>query len=98
MRRVVTLLLLALAFGCEISSSVKAPSKNYFVKYFGLNVNQKAVGLIVNNAGTFYILGNSRPPSIATQQTITTQQIYLTKANALDDTIWQTTYGSSSAE
>jgi len=98
MRRVVTLLFLALAFGCETSSSVKAPSKNYFVKYFGPNGNQKAVGLIVNNDGTFYILGNSRPPAIATQQTTASQQIYLAKANALGDTIWQTTYGSSSAE
>lgn len=89
MTRIITIFLSALIVGCDTSSNIKPPNKNYFVKYFGGDGNQKAVGLIVNQDGTFYILGNSRSSTAALQQ------VYLAKANALGDTIWQTTYGNA---
>jgi hypothetical protein len=89
MKSVIPILLLAFVFGCDTSSNIKSPNKNYFVKYFGGDGNQKAVGLIANDDGTFYILGNSRVSTTALQQ------VYLAKANALGDTIWQTTYGKN---
>src|SRR6478609_2460584 len=92
MRGAVTILLVVLVLGCDTSSSVKPPNKNYFVKYFGGDGNQKAVGLIANDDGTFYILGNSRTA------TDSLQKIYLAKANAVGDTIWETTYGDAEME
>ncbi|HTH55082.1 MAG TPA: hypothetical protein VL728_03505 [Cyclobacteriaceae bacterium] len=89
MKRIGTIFLLALFFGCDTSSNIKPPNKNYFVKYFGGEGNQKAVGLIANDDGTFYILGNSRVSTGAMQQ------VYLAKATALGDTLWQTTYGNA---
>lgn len=85
---VILLLLLALTFGCDTSSNVKPPDKSYFVKYFGSDGNQHAVGLIVNTDGTFFILGNS------TKATGANQQVYLAKADAQGNLIWQTTYGT----
>lgn len=85
----ILLFFLALAFGCDTSSNVTPPDKNYFVKYFGGDGNQKAVGLIVNTDGTFFILGNS------TKATGANQQVYLAKADAQGNLIWQTTYGTA---
>jgi hypothetical protein len=80
---------LIIAFGCDTASTVKAPGKNYFVKYFGGDGNQHAVGLITNKDGSFFILGNSR---IATDSL---QKIYLAKANAEGNLLWQITYGDA---
>lgn len=89
MKQIGAIFLLALIFGCDTTSNIKPPNKSYFVKYFGGQGNQKAVGLIANDDGTFYILGNSR------ESTNDLQKVYLAKANALGDTLWQTTYGNA---
>ena len=76
-----------MVLACDTPSNIKPPDKNYFVKYFGGDGNQQAVGLIVNTDGTFFILGNSRT-SVTDEQ-----RVYLAKADAQGNLIWQTTYG-----
>lgn len=85
-------ILLIIALGCDTASTIKPPGRNYFVKYFGGDGNQHAVGLIVNGDGTFFILGNSR---VATDSL---QKIYLAKADAQGNLMWQTTYGDAEME
>ena len=87
-----SLLFIFLVLACDTPSSIKPPDKNYFVKYFGGDGNQQAVGLIVNADGTFFILGNSRK-SVGVEQ-----QVYLAKADAQGNLIWQTTYGKEDIE
>src|SRR5581483_8392553 len=86
------LFLLTSAFACDTASNIKPPDKNYFVKYYGGDGNQTAVGLIVNSDGSFFILGNSR---VAVGEP---QQVYLAKADARGNLIWQVTYGKSEME
>ncbi len=83
---------LVIAFACDTTSNIKPPGRNYFVKYFGGDGNQTAVGLIANSDGTFFILGNSRV--VASD----TQKVYLAKADAQGNLIWQTTYGDAELE
>src|SRR6185369_5878331 len=77
----------AFLFACDTASNVPSPNKNYFIKYFGGDGDQIAKDLIVNNDGTFFILGNSIPPDG------TTKKVYLAKANALGELISQITFG-----
>ena len=88
----VIFILLVIAFGCDTAYNIKPPGKNYFIKYYGGDGNQYAVGLIANSDGTFFILGNSR---LATDSL---QKIYLAKADAQGNLIWQTTYGDAEME
>ncbi|MBI1769316.1 MAG: hypothetical protein HYR67_13175 [Bacteroidetes bacterium] len=87
-----SIIFIFLILACDTPSSIKPPDKNYFVKYFGGEGNQQAVGLIVNADGTFFILGNSRTSISASQQ------VYLAKADARGNLIWQTTYGKNNTE
>jgi hypothetical protein len=85
----IVFIFLVAVFSCDTTSNIKPPDKSYFVKYFGGEGNQKAVGLIVNSDGTFFILGNSR------SATGVNQQVYLAKADAEGNRVWETTYGST---
>ncbi|MGC4021640.1 MAG: hypothetical protein QM734_06710 [Cyclobacteriaceae bacterium] len=67
---------LVLAFGCETTSNLRSPNKDYFIKYYGGDGNQYAVDMIANSDGTFYILGNSVPAQGQNQQ------VYLAKVDA----------------
>jgi len=80
-------MLLTLLFACDTTSNTPSPGKNYFIKYFGGDGNQTAVDLILNNDGTFFILGNSIRSAGANQR------VYLAKADAQGRLIWQKTYG-----
>lgn len=87
------LIVLIIAFGCDTTSNIKQPGKNYFVKYFGRDGNQRAVRLIYHdNDGTFFILGNSRiaPDSL--------QKIYLAHADAQGNVLAETYYGDAEME
>src|SRR5689334_11469027 len=77
----------AFLFGCDTTSNVQPPNKNYFIKYFGGDGNQTAKDLIVNKDGTFFILGNSILSDGATKK------VYLAKANAVGELISHITYG-----
>ena len=78
--------LLLFIWGCDKPSNMDTPDKNYFLKYYGQDGNQTAVDLIANADGTFFILGNSKRLSSDTLS------IYLAKANALGEMLWQKTY------
>jgi hypothetical protein len=91
-RHYIALFFLSLAFACDTSSNIKPPDQSYFIKFFGGDGNQQAVGLIVNTDGTFFILGNSR------KATGEVQKVYLAKADAQGKLMWQTTYGNVEME
>jgi len=83
---------LIFVFACDTASNIKSPNKNYFIKYFGGDGDQRAVDLIVNTDGTFYILGNSRT------STDSIQKVYLAHANAQGEVIKQITFGTVEME
>ncbi|MBS1558793.1 MAG: hypothetical protein JST69_08680 [Bacteroidetes bacterium] len=90
--RVVSSVIVFLIFvfvSCDTKMNVKNPAQNYYIKYFGGEGSQHAVGLIANPDGTFYILGNSRAAVDSLQK------IYLAKANAAGDVVWQRTFNES---
>src|SRR6267154_985080 len=91
-RQIYVLVFFTFLFACDTASNIKSPDKNYFIKYFGGDGDQKAVDLIVNADGTFYILGNSR----ASKDSI--QKVYLVHANAQGELIKQITYGTVEME
>lgn len=78
--------LLLFFLGCDKPSNMSLPDKNYFLKYYGEDGSQTAVDLIVNDDGSFFILGNSKKLSSDTLK------IYLAKADALGNMVWQKTY------
>ncbi|MBS1682473.1 MAG: hypothetical protein JST48_12240 [Bacteroidetes bacterium] len=88
----IVIFIAALMFGCETSSTLKSPAKDYFVKYYGGDGNQFATDLIVGDDGTFYILGNSRrsPGEV--------QRVFLVHADAQGNVIKQITYGNVEME
>lgn len=91
-----SLIFIAFLIACDTPSNILQPNKGYFLKYFGGDGNQTAVDLIVNTDGTFFILGNSQKPDSAKQ--IQEQRIYLAKANALGELMWEKTYGDTTVK
>lgn len=86
------LISLSVLLGCDTTSNIKQPDKNYFLKYFGGEGNQLARDLIVNSDGTFYILGNS------TQTSSTITKVFIAHVDAMGNVINQTTYGTYSMD
>jgi hypothetical protein len=74
-------------FSCETRNSFNAPDENYFLKYFGNAGNQEGIDFVVNPDGTFVLLGNSRATPLADQQ------VYVAKADAKGNIIWEKTFG-----
>jgi len=72
---------------CDTESNTPSPDQDYFIKYYGGNGNQMGVDLIVNDDGTFLLLGNWATGS--------TSMIYLVKAGADGKIIWEKKLGSN---
>jgi hypothetical protein len=90
MRRLVNhmgIILISFMISCETRSSFNPPDENYFLKYFGNAGNQEGVDFVVNPDGSFVLIGNSRStPS-------SDQQVYVAKADAKGNIIWEKTFG-----
>ncbi len=77
-----------LVFGCDTTHNTPDPSKHYFIRYYGTDGNQEAVDMVVNNDGTFMLLGNSqRVPGEGNPR-----QIYLNKVNGDGIVLWEKFY------
>lgn len=82
------MLTLAILQGCD---NPEPPFQDYFVKYFGDEGNQEGVDMIVNSDGTYYLAGNSTSRD-------SSSQIYLVKADAEGNLIWQKKMGTPKAD
>jgi hypothetical protein len=90
MRRLVHIFIfssIGFLLSCETRSSFNPPDESYFLKYFGNSGNQEGVDFVVNTDGTYVLLGNSR----ATPDS--DQQVYVAKADAKGNLIWEKTFG-----
>src|SRR5260221_5148871 len=72
---------------CDTSHTVESPVNSYFLKYIGNEGNQTGVDFEVNPDGTFILLGTTREK--ATGDT----QLYVVKADAQGNVIWENTFG-----
>ncbi len=71
---------------CDTTSSIDPPEDSFFLKYFGGAGNQEGVDLIVNADGTFFLLGN-------TESANNKRQVYVVKADAKGQVIWEKIFG-----
>jgi hypothetical protein len=76
---------LFILISCDNANNIEPPGDRYFVKYYGEDGDQQAVDMVVNNDGTFMLLGKS---------TGGTQAIFLIKADADGRIIWQKKFGT----
>lgn len=67
--------------GCDNESNVENPDLDFFVKYYGIDGDQRAVDMAYLDDGTFLLLGNSSSDEIQTQ-------IYVVRADAEGDVMW----------
>ncbi|MFM9840872.1 MAG: hypothetical protein ACKVOQ_21575 [Cyclobacteriaceae bacterium] len=90
MRRVakhIAIIFTSILFSCETRNSFTPPDENYFLKYFGNAGNQEGIDFVVNTDGTFVLLGNSRATASSDQQ------VYVAKADAKGNIVWEKTFG-----
>ena len=73
---------------CDTTRTIDSPSKSYFVKYIGNEGAQTGVDFEVNPDGTFILLGTTRDTVPAG-----TTQLYVVKADAQGNVIWEKTFG-----
>jgi hypothetical protein len=78
--------MLFISVSCDTASNANIPDDKYFVKYYGEDGDQEAVDMVVNDDGTFMLLANS---------TAGTQAIFVVKADAEGQIIWQKKFGVS---
>lgn len=79
---------------CDTASSIDAPVKNYFLKYFGNDGNQVGVDLVIDGQNFFYLLGNSvSQVSINGSRNVNGQQLYLVKADPEGNMVWERSFG-----
>ena len=73
--------------GCDTASNTEDPDLSYFMKYYGGDGNQYAVDMLSLTDGTFLLLGNHA-------ETATESDVYVIRANAEGDVIWERTFSS----
>lgn len=79
---------------CDTSNTMDAPVKNYFLKYFGNDGDQEGVDLVIDSQGFFYLLGNtSSQISLNGSRNVNGQQLYLVKADAQGNMVWERSFG-----
>lgn len=83
----IAIILIGMLVSCETRNSFNPPDENYFLKYFGNAGNQEGIDFVVNPDGTFVLLGNSRATPLSDQQ------VYVAKADAKGNIIWEKTFG-----
>ncbi len=69
------LLVIIILISCDSESQLDPPGENYFVKFYGEDGNHEGIDFIVNDDGTFILLGNVKVPGL-------NQQIYMVKVDA----------------
>src|SRR5258708_23229513 len=72
---------------CDTSHTVESPVNSYFLKYIGNEGNQTGVDFEVNPDGTFILLGTTRENAAGDTQ------LYVVKADAQGNVIWENTFG-----
>lgn len=81
---------------CDSKNDFAEPVKNYFLKYYGKEGLHNAADFIINNDGTFLILGTSEV--IVTKGTNLGRQIYVAKVDAAGNVMWEYSYGGVNDE
>ena len=88
--RLISIVALALFFvclSCDSKKDFEEDNKNYFIKYYGEDGDQRAVDMVVNADGTIMILANTMVPGAA-------QRILMIKTDAEGNILWQKKFGS----
>ncbi len=75
-------------FACDTEDNLENFSDQYFLKYYGLEGNQQGVDFVVQEDGTYILLGNS---TITNGNT----EVFLVKTDELGNEIWSKTYGGN---
>ncbi|MCK6617988.1 MAG: hypothetical protein L6Q51_10115 [Cyclobacteriaceae bacterium] len=82
------LLLVCIWLSCDTGGNIEPLFKEHFIKYYGEDGDQEGRDLIVNPDGTILILGS-------TQLSAQRRQIFVVKADAVGNIIWQKRMGAS---
>jgi hypothetical protein len=93
MRFAKIILLLLIVFGCDTSNNTPDPFENFFIRYYGSDGYQVGVDMVVNEDGTFMLLGNSSLSKFNDDS-----QVYLVKVNHDGIVLWEKFYGGSGYE
>jgi len=90
MRKIFVLIVVLRIFcGCDTPEELQRNRTDYFLKFYGNDGNQTGVDFVMNDDGTFVLVGNS-------QESATSDlQIYVVKINQKGEVLWQNTYGSN---
>lgn len=85
--RLISILGLFFAFlSCDTKKDFEEDNKDYFIKYYGEDGDQRAVDMVVN-ADTIMILANTTVPG-------SSQRILMIKTDAEGNILWQKKFGS----
>jgi hypothetical protein len=76
---------------CDTADNVNPDFKNFFVKYYGNDGEQRGVDLILEDDGNILMLGNSEFP-------VGTKRAYLVKVNQEGSIIWERKLGGTQDE
>jgi hypothetical protein len=86
--RLISILGLFFAFlSCDTKKEFEEDNKDYFIKYYGEDGDQRAVDMVVNADGTIMILANTTVPG-------NSQRILLIKTDSEGNILWQKKFGS----
>lgn len=90
MRKIfVLIVVLGIFCSCDTPEELQRNETDYFLKFYGNDGNQTGVDFVMNDDGTFVLVGNSQ--EFATSDL----QIYVVKINQKGEVLWQNTYGSN---
>jgi len=78
-------------YSCDTTSNIDPPEDSFFLKYFGAEGDQEGIDLIANTDGSFFLLGNTKSINNGTQ-------VYVVKADAKGEVIWENTFGGKGEE
>jgi hypothetical protein len=83
MSRLVLVGLVMVMFACDTSRNTPDPEDSFFMRFYGNDGDQEGVDMVVNDDGSFTLLGNSK----LTDDDLT--QPYLVKVNSYGIVIWE---------
>ncbi|MFM7487943.1 MAG: hypothetical protein ACKO13_13615 [Cytophagales bacterium] len=81
-----------IAVSCDTPQALQPNETDYFLKFYGSDGDQTGVDFIVNDDGTFVLVGNSQ------KSTTSDWQIYVVKIGQTGEIIWEGTFGSVSRD
>jgi hypothetical protein len=86
--RLISILGLFFAFlSCDTKKDFEEDNKDYFIKYYGEDGDQRAIDMVLNADGTIMILANTTVPG-------SSQRILMIKTDSEGNILWQKKFGS----